>query len=69
MNAVRKLFQADIDMYQRKMDVASKAYIDYNDKDMLETYHKLGDEMCLLKDTILRIEEEFGELLCLLAQE
>ena len=69
MNPVRKIFQEDIDMYQRKMDVASKAYIDYNDKDMLETYHKLGDEMRLLKDTILRIEETFGELLCLLSKE
>lgn len=69
MNPVRKIFQEDIDMYQRKMDVASKAFIDYNDKDMLETYHKLGDEMRLLKDTILRIEETFGELLCLLSKE
>lgn len=69
MSPVRKLFQDDIDMYNRKMDVASKAFVDYNDKDMLETYHKLGDEMRLLKDTILRIEEEFGELLCRLAQE
>jgi len=62
-NPIRSLFQPDIALYERKLDAASKAFIDYNEKDFLETYYEIAYDLRMLKDTILRIEQEFGDKL------